>query len=278
MPGPGNTPQAMLFETTNQPATGVVTPVNWLRAEGIPISPYDDAHHKNPYPLMRLIARNSSGTAIARNDVVLPVSDEMDCRACHASGTQAAAQARGRLGLGRLAGTRLPAEHPAPARRTPVRQPSSALRRRARGARLQSPRALPRRGGGRQTGAVRRLPCLRGAWAHPSYGNIPPLTTSVHAFHAHVEDPVLKTHARQLDQPRRLLPLPPRLDHQVPARRHGRRDRGRRLDGNAVPKLPWQHERRRFGQPRRLVHGTELPELPYRHGHATTADPLHVRL
>ena len=92
MPGTSNTPQAMLFETTNHPAAGVITPVNWCRAEGIPISPYDDARQKNPYPLMRLIARNSGGTAIATNDIVLPVSDEMDCRACHASGTQAAAQ------------------------------------------------------------------------------------------------------------------------------------------------------------------------------------------
>ncbi|MBI5388543.1 MAG: PKD domain-containing protein [Verrucomicrobia bacterium] len=92
MPGTNNTPQPMLFEPTNRPAPGVATKVNWFRAEGIPITPYDDAGRKNPYPLMRLIARNGSGTPIASNDVVLPVSDEMDCRACHASGTQAAAQ------------------------------------------------------------------------------------------------------------------------------------------------------------------------------------------
>ena len=59
MPGPANTPQAMLFEVTNVPAGGVATPVNWFRAEGIPITPFDDAHKKNPYPMMRLIA--SSG-------------------------------------------------------------------------------------------------------------------------------------------------------------------------------------------------------------------------
>ena len=39
MPGTNNTPQAMLFEQTNQPAAGVSTPVNWWRAEGIPLSP-----------------------------------------------------------------------------------------------------------------------------------------------------------------------------------------------------------------------------------------------
>src|SRR5512139_147778 len=92
MPGTNNLPQTMLFEQTNRPAPGVATRVNWFRAEGIPITPYDDAGRKNPYPLMRLIARNSGGTPIATNDVVLPVSDEMDCRACHASGAQAVAK------------------------------------------------------------------------------------------------------------------------------------------------------------------------------------------
>jgi hypothetical protein len=95
MPGISNTPQAMLFEFTNQPSpvahSNVLTQVNWWRAEGIPLSPYDDALNKNPYPMMRLIAKNGA-TPIATNDIVLPVSDEMDCRACHASGTQAAAQ------------------------------------------------------------------------------------------------------------------------------------------------------------------------------------------
>ena len=86
MPGPNNAPQSMLFEAANHPAAGVATKANWFRAEGIPISPYDDAGRKNAYPLMRLIARNGGGTLIATNDIVLPVSDEMDCRACHASG------------------------------------------------------------------------------------------------------------------------------------------------------------------------------------------------
>ena len=86
MPGTNNTPQAMLFDQTN-----TATLVNWWRAEGIPLTPYDDAHNKNPYPMMRIIAK-SGATPIATNDIVLPVSDEMDCRACHASGSMAAAQ------------------------------------------------------------------------------------------------------------------------------------------------------------------------------------------
>jgi hypothetical protein len=46
MPGTNNAPLAMLFERTNHPAPGVATPVNWFRAEGIPIAPYDDAGRK----------------------------------------------------------------------------------------------------------------------------------------------------------------------------------------------------------------------------------------
>ena len=90
MPGLANARQTTVFETLNEPVHGVFTPVNWWRAEGIPITPYDDAMQKNPYPLMRMIAWNSANQPIATNDVVLPVSDEMDCRACHASGTGSA--------------------------------------------------------------------------------------------------------------------------------------------------------------------------------------------
>ena len=40
MPGTNNTPQNLWFENTNHPAAGVATPVNWWRAEGIPLSPW----------------------------------------------------------------------------------------------------------------------------------------------------------------------------------------------------------------------------------------------
>jgi hypothetical protein len=79
MPGLANTPQSSLFQTLNQPVAGVFTPVNWWHAEGIPITPYDDAGQKNPYPMMRMIAWNSANQPIATNDLALPVSDEMDC-------------------------------------------------------------------------------------------------------------------------------------------------------------------------------------------------------
>jgi hypothetical protein len=83
MPGAGNAPQPMRFDAGRR---------LWV-AEGIPITPHDDAGARNPYPLMRIEARETgSGTLLAASDVVLPVSDEMDCRTCHASGAPPAAR------------------------------------------------------------------------------------------------------------------------------------------------------------------------------------------
>ncbi len=81
MPGPGNTPQPMTWDATASAWTAV----------GVPLSPYDDLGHKRTYPLMKIVARNNSGVAIASTTPVLPVSDELDCRACHASGSGPAA-------------------------------------------------------------------------------------------------------------------------------------------------------------------------------------------
>ena len=192
MPGVANTPQSMLFETANQPAAGVSTPVNWWRAEGIPISPYDDAHHKNTYPMMRVIARNSSGTTIASNDIVLPVSDEMDCRACHASGSQAAAKPLAgwvwngiqerdfRLNILRLHDEHEFANH-------------NSLYTAALAARGFNSQGLYR-------GVVADKKPVLCAVCHasealglPSYGTIPQLTISIHSYHANVTDPVLNT-------------------------------------------------------------------------------------
>jgi len=188
MPGTSNMPQPMLFEQTNQPASGVSTPVNWWRAEGIPLSPYDNAHKKNPYPMMRLIA-NLGDIPIATNDIVLPVSDEMDCRACHASGTQTAAQpAAGwvwdgiperdfRLNILRLHDERQFASN-------------AVLYGAAIAARGFNSQGL-------YHGVVADNKPVLCAACHasealgaPSYGTIPPLTASIHGFHAKVIDPV----------------------------------------------------------------------------------------
>jgi hypothetical protein len=189
MPGASNTPQAMLFERTNQPAPGAFTPVNWYFAYGIPITPYDDAGNKNPYPMMRLIAKNPSNQPIATNDIVLPVSDEMDCRACHASGTQNTAQpAAGwvwsgnperdfRLNILRLHDEKNFAAH-------------SNLYSAALAARGYNPQGLYR-GVTADAKAVLCAACHASeALATPSYGTIPQLTTSIHSAHAGVVDPV----------------------------------------------------------------------------------------
>jgi len=82
MPGVSNTPQAMHFDAG----------LRWFTAEGIPLTPYDDSGRKNPYPLMRLVARDASGNVLATTDIVLPVSDEMSCRDCHSSSSGPAAE------------------------------------------------------------------------------------------------------------------------------------------------------------------------------------------
>ena len=81
MPGAGNRPQVMDFDSQN----------SWYAAEGIPITPYDDSSRKNFYPMMVLVARDSSSQLLGSTNIVLPVSDELDCRACHASGSASGA-------------------------------------------------------------------------------------------------------------------------------------------------------------------------------------------
>ena len=82
MPGPSNHPQPMTFDPSQ----------NWFTAQGIPLTPYDDAGHKNYFPLMKLVARDSASNVLASTSIVLPVTDEMDCRSCHASGSSTEAR------------------------------------------------------------------------------------------------------------------------------------------------------------------------------------------
>lgn len=77
MPGAGNQPQPMVFESAH----------DWFTAEGIPLTSFDDGYRTNFYPLMRLVLRNTQGALLASTDVVLPVSMEMSCRSCHGSGS-----------------------------------------------------------------------------------------------------------------------------------------------------------------------------------------------
>lgn len=74
-PAPSSTPAAMKYSS----ASGL-----W-EADGIPITPYDDKNIKNYYPMVKVVAKDSAGNLLASTKTVLPVSDEMDCAACHAS-------------------------------------------------------------------------------------------------------------------------------------------------------------------------------------------------
>lgn len=59
----------------------------WFSAEGIPITPVDDALQTNPYPLLRISARDpQSNETLGDIDVVVPVATETDCQNCHKTG------------------------------------------------------------------------------------------------------------------------------------------------------------------------------------------------
>ncbi|MCB0217991.1 MAG: hypothetical protein KDH92_15215 [Chloroflexi bacterium] len=79
-------------------APGRTEPMRWnpdsgtWAALGIPITPLDDAGARQPYPIMRLIARDVDERLLASADVVLPVSDEIGCASCHGSGKSARAE------------------------------------------------------------------------------------------------------------------------------------------------------------------------------------------
>lgn len=82
MPGAGNTRRRL---TSFDPA------MNWFGAVGIPITTYDDSGARNSYPLMSVKAVDPvAHKVVADLPVVLPVSDEMSCFRCHATGAVAA--------------------------------------------------------------------------------------------------------------------------------------------------------------------------------------------
>ena len=76
-PTPSTRPAPMKYNSTQ----------GWYEAEGLPITPYDDAGNKNFYPMVKVVARDSSGRQLATTQTVLPVSDEMSCKSCHATGS-----------------------------------------------------------------------------------------------------------------------------------------------------------------------------------------------
>ncbi len=78
----GFTPQTMSFEAAS----------SMYQAVGIPITPFDDNKVRNTYPMVRVAARDTAGNVLAEGHVILPVSDEMTCIACHSSSSGSAAR------------------------------------------------------------------------------------------------------------------------------------------------------------------------------------------
>jgi len=82
MPGAGNSPQTF---------NSYQTETRWFTAAGIPITSWDDNHKPNFYPMMAVWASEVGSSLISPPTfTVLPVSDEMNCGECHATGNVAA--------------------------------------------------------------------------------------------------------------------------------------------------------------------------------------------
>jgi hypothetical protein len=82
MPGAGNLPQPFQWSDGG---------TNWFSVEGLPITSFDDSMKLNFYPLMNVQASDpATGTALSSLPVVVPVSNEMACDVCHATGNVAA--------------------------------------------------------------------------------------------------------------------------------------------------------------------------------------------
>jgi PKD repeat protein len=175
MPGSANTPQPMTFDPAK----------SWFIAEGIPITPRDDAGQPNRYPMMRLVARNAQGVELAQTDIVLPVSDEMQCSTCHATGGDPGAQP--------ISGW---VDLPDPMR--DYRLNILRLHDERRAGSMVYPNALAaagyNAGGLYATVTIDGKPVLCAhchaseALAAPGFAGVPPLTRSIHSRHATVMD------------------------------------------------------------------------------------------
>lgn len=88
-PGASNTPDVGLagnkVSSTIPQKMSFNSKYNWFEAVGIPMINRDDDNTTNYYPMVKVVAKNNNGTVLASADIVLPVSDEMDCAKCHAS-------------------------------------------------------------------------------------------------------------------------------------------------------------------------------------------------
>ena len=82
MPGIGNQPQSLSFDANPWPGD---PKLKWFSATGIPITNIDNQGNTNSYPMMRIQAFDlgQPNQMVSSLDIVLPVSSEMRCAACH---------------------------------------------------------------------------------------------------------------------------------------------------------------------------------------------------
>ena len=85
--------------------------LGYWEAVGVPTIGYDDLGKFKPYPMALLVAKDATGTVLAKIKIVLSVSDEMSCITCHASGSDPAAQPAG-MGQQPRSGQGHQAQHP----------------------------------------------------------------------------------------------------------------------------------------------------------------------
>ena len=86
------------FGLTGNPLPSLTRPrwpgdliITGSRPQVFPYTPVDDNLNTNYFPMVRVTALDSSGKAIASSDTVLPISSEINCDTCHASGTGSSA-------------------------------------------------------------------------------------------------------------------------------------------------------------------------------------------
>ena len=176
---PSTAPQRLTYNATHR----------WWEAEGIPLTPYNDDGSKNYYPLVKVTAKDTQGHLLATAKVVLPVSDEMDCKRCHASNSLAP-DAKPRAGWVndtdpekdfKYNVLRLHDEHIPNA----VKDHIASLRAKGYNYNVNGLEATARAGTPILCAACHSSNALPGS----GVDNIEAFTTAMHGFHAHVVDP-----------------------------------------------------------------------------------------
>jgi hypothetical protein len=72
---------------TGNGLSGKMQPVgDHFEATGIPVLPRDDSMNWNPYQIVSVKLKKGSGRVVKKTEVVLPVSDELNCAKCHDQG------------------------------------------------------------------------------------------------------------------------------------------------------------------------------------------------